>query len=96
MTYNDEWNKFFSKKGFKHHSVYGQKFAMPKKEFIKRRKELSHIKEGELDQLVADIIMMRWLAEKNFVIGGSHPLAVVSRNADRSSMSNRTWAKPKK
>jgi hypothetical protein len=96
LTYNDEWNKFFRGKSFNHHSVHGQKFALPKKEFFKRRKALSHIKEGELDQLVADIIVMRWLAEKNFVVGGSHPLATATRSVTRGSMSNRCWARPKK
>jgi hypothetical protein len=93
MTYNDEWIRFIKVKKFNNHN---QHLVMSKQEFLKRRKVLKHIKEGDLDELVADIIMMRWLAEQNFVIGGNHPLAIVTRSANRESLSNRVWARPKK
>ena len=96
MTYTDEWIKFIKGKKFNHHSIQNQGLVMSKQEFFKRRKTLKHIKEGDLDELVADIIVMRWMAEQNFVIGGNHPLAIVTRSANRESMSNRVWARPKK
>jgi hypothetical protein len=86
MTYKEEWEKYYTK----------SKPQFPKKDFLERRKLLTHIKEGELDEMVADIIFMRYKAEINKFTTGSHPLAILARTDRRSSMSNRTWAKPKK